>query len=93
MARGTAAQRSDEPAGAGHNGPELADKDHRAIGKRVLTTLGDDIGKLKDADFDPDNGVLTMLHMENMARINSSRVSPGAKIVFARLSTVVSAWT
>ena len=31
----------------------LADKSHELIGKRVLTTAGDEIGKTVDVEFDP----------------------------------------
>jgi sporulation protein YlmC with PRC-barrel domain len=45
-------------------GPEIAalsGKDHRVMGKRVLTTAGDDIGKVDDVEFDPESGTITAL--------------------------------
>jgi sporulation protein YlmC with PRC-barrel domain len=36
----------------------LSDKHHAVIGKRVLTETGDDIGKVKDIEFDPDDGAI-----------------------------------
>ncbi len=56
--------------------PEIASltgKDHQLIGKRVLSTAGDDLGKVTDVDFDPATGSITNLLL------------PGAEIVGARL--------
>lgn len=39
----------------------LSDKQHQVIGKRVLTETGDEIGKVKDIEFDPDNGAIRAL--------------------------------
>lgn len=39
----------------------LSGKDHRLIGKRVLTTAGEDLGPVADVDFDPENGRLITL--------------------------------
>lgn len=39
----------------------LSGKDHHPIGKRVLTTGGEDLGTVVDVDFDPDNGRLITL--------------------------------
>ena len=39
----------------------LSGKDHRLLGKRVLATTGDEIGKLDDVEFDPETGVITAL--------------------------------
>lgn len=39
----------------------LSDKAHRLVGKRVLSTTGDELGKLGDVDFDPETGALTRL--------------------------------
>lgn len=35
---------------------ELAGKDNRLLGKRVLNTRGEDLGEVTDVDFDPDSG-------------------------------------
>ncbi len=53
---------------------ELTGKDHRAVGKRVLTTQGDEIGKVKDVDFDPASGALTALRVDD-------RDVPGANLI------------
>jgi len=36
----------------------LSDKHHKLIGKRVLTDGGDELGKVKDIEFDPENGAV-----------------------------------
>ena len=39
----------------------LSGKEHRLIGKRVLTAGGDDIGTVDDIEFDADTGTITSL--------------------------------
>ena len=39
----------------------LEGKDHHLLGKRLLTTGGDEIGKVTDAEFDPETGALISL--------------------------------
>ena len=39
----------------------LSGKDRRLLGKRVLNTIGEDLGPVTDVDFDPDNGAVTAL--------------------------------
>lgn len=39
----------------------LSGKDHRMLGKRVLSTLGDELGSVADVEFDPETGVITAL--------------------------------
>ena len=39
----------------------LSGKEHRLIGKRVLTAGGDDIGTVDDIEFDADTGAITSL--------------------------------
>ena len=48
----------------GDGGPEVAahgGKAHRVLGKRVLTSGGDELGKVADVGFDPATGTLTSL--------------------------------
>jgi sporulation protein YlmC with PRC-barrel domain len=48
----------------GDGGPDvsaLAGKAHRVLGKRVLTTAGDELGKVDDVDFDQETGTVTSL--------------------------------
>ena len=39
----------------------LSGKEHRLVGKRVLTVAGDDIGTVDDVEFDADTGTITSL--------------------------------
>jgi sporulation protein YlmC with PRC-barrel domain len=39
----------------------LSGKEHRLVGKRVLTAGGDDIGTVDDVEFDADTGTITSL--------------------------------
>jgi sporulation protein YlmC with PRC-barrel domain len=39
----------------------LADKHHRPIGKRVLSSTGDELGELADLDFDENTGAVLAL--------------------------------
>lgn len=39
----------------------LLGKDHTLMGKRALTSAGDQIGHVADVDFDPDTGFITAL--------------------------------
>jgi sporulation protein YlmC with PRC-barrel domain len=39
----------------------LADKDHRVLGKRVLTDRGDEMGSVSDIEFDPETGAVRAL--------------------------------
>lgn len=40
---------------------ELAGKDRRLLGKRVLTSAGEDLGAVTDVEFDPDSGAIAAL--------------------------------
>jgi sporulation protein YlmC with PRC-barrel domain len=39
----------------------LSGKDHRLVGKRVLSTAGDELGTVADVEFDPASAALTAL--------------------------------
>lgn len=43
---------------------ELTGKDHRLVGKRVLSAVGDELGKVGDVAFDPESGAVTGLIVE-----------------------------
>ncbi len=43
---------------------ELSGKPHALPGKRVLSTAGEEIGTVRDVDFDPATGRLTALELE-----------------------------
>jgi sporulation protein YlmC with PRC-barrel domain len=36
----------------------LCDKRRRMLGKRILTERGDEVGRVKDVEFDPDSGLV-----------------------------------
>jgi sporulation protein YlmC with PRC-barrel domain len=52
----------------------LAGKPHRVLGKRVLTSTGDELGKVDDVDFDPDTGALVALHLDDQSVVDASRL-------------------
>ena len=43
---------------------QLIGKDHHLRGKRLLTSGGDELGKVTDVEFDPATGVVTALLMK-----------------------------
>jgi sporulation protein YlmC with PRC-barrel domain len=50
----------------------LSGKAHRVLGKRVLTSTGDELGKVVDVDFDPVSGVLTALHVDDESVVDAA---------------------
>jgi sporulation protein YlmC with PRC-barrel domain len=57
-------------------GPELQalrGKDHRVLGKRVLSSAGDELGKVQDVEFDAGSGVVEALIVEG-AQIAGERL-------------------
>ncbi len=51
----------------------LCDKRRRVLGKRILTEHGDEVGKVKDVEFDPDSGLVRAVISEN-AEIEGPRI-------------------
>ena len=43
----------------------LKGKGHRLVGGRVLSSLGDEMGKVADVEFDPETGIITALHLDD----------------------------
>lgn len=43
----------------------LIGKGHRLIGGLVLSSIGDELGKLVDIDFDASSGIVTALHLRD----------------------------
>lgn len=39
----------------------LVGKEHRLLGRRALSTTGDELGKVDDVEFNPETGVITAL--------------------------------
>jgi sporulation protein YlmC with PRC-barrel domain len=52
----------------------LTGKDHRVLGKRVLTSAGDDIGKVVDVDFDTRSGALTAILVDSGNDVAADRL-------------------
>jgi sporulation protein YlmC with PRC-barrel domain len=52
----------------------LSDKAHGVLGKRVLTSSGDELGKVDDVDFDPRSGGLTALLVDNGDEVTAGRL-------------------
>jgi len=59
----------------------LAGKDHRVLGKRVLSSKGDELGKVKDVEFDPESGAVTALILDNGQVEGSTLVGVGSYAV------------
>ena len=52
----------------------LADKRHRVLGKRVLTSGGDELGKVDDVDFDRQTGALGALVVSHGPQVSADRL-------------------
>ena len=51
----------DQIGGADEETTALSGKDHQMVGKRVLLTVGDEIGEVEDVEFDAESGLLTAI--------------------------------
>jgi uncharacterized protein YrrD len=52
----------------------LSGKSHRVLGKRVLTSTGDELGKVDDVDFDPASGALTAILVDKGPEVPAGRL-------------------
>lgn len=52
----------------------LSGKAHRVLGKRLLTSTGDELGKVADIDFDPASGTLAALHVDDGSVLDAARL-------------------
>lgn len=43
----------------------LAGKHNRMLGRRVLSTDGDELGEIADVEFDPESGVITAIRLND----------------------------
>lgn len=59
----------------------LSGKDHHPIGKRILTTAGEDLGPVADVDFDPENGRLITLTLATGGIAGERLIAIGAYAV------------
>ena len=62
----------------------LSDKAHRVLGKRVLDSRGDELGEVKDVDFDPTNGTITALVLADRRVAGIRLVGIGSYAVVVR---------
>jgi len=70
---------------AGQDVRALTGKEHDVVGKRVLSSGGEELGRVDDVEFDPDSGVVTALVLGD-GQVEGSRlvgVGPYAAIVSA----------
>ena len=67
----------------------LTGKEHEILGKRALSTTGDDLGTVEDIDFDPTSGVITRMVMSTQDDIEGGRlVGVGSYAVVVASATV-----
>ncbi len=59
----------------------LMSKDHRLIGKRVLSAAGDELGTLVDVDFDPEAGSVRALLLDTAEVAGDRLVGVGSYAV------------
>lgn len=52
----------------------LADKARKLVKKRVLTSAGDELGTVKDVDFDPATGALTVFLLDGGPDVAADRL-------------------
>jgi sporulation protein YlmC with PRC-barrel domain len=63
----------------------LSGKAHRVLGKRVLTSTGDELGKVADVDFDAMSGALVSLLVDGGTEVEAARlVGVGSYAVVVR---------
>ncbi len=52
----------------------LHGKEHEVLGKRVLSAAGEELGSVKDVEFDPATGALTALDLGKEDRVEGRRL-------------------
>ena len=72
---------TDQLADAGDAVVALSGKDHHLVGKRVLSTTGDELGKVDDIEFDPESGTLTTLFLADTEVAGARLVGVGSYAV------------
>ena len=66
---------------AGEDLAPLLDKRNHVLKKRVLTTAGDDLGDVKDVEFDPDSGAVVSVLVEGTSVPGKALVGIGSYAV------------
>jgi uncharacterized protein YrrD len=69
---------------AGDDVAALLGKDHRVVGKRVLSTDGDELGEVADVEFDVDSGAITSLVLDEGGIAGARLVGVGPYAVVVR---------
>lgn len=65
----------------------LMGKKHDVLGKRVLTTAGDELGEVRDVDFDLETGAITALVLKDADDVEGSRlIGVGGYAVVVRVA-------
>lgn len=67
---------------------ELSDKTYDVLGKRVLDDQGNELGKVRDLEFDPSTGALTALVLADGTVSGSRLLDCGSYAVIVRAETV-----
>ena len=52
----------------------LTGKEHDVLGKRVLTSAGDQLGEVHDVDFDPETGTISALVLKDADDVEGARL-------------------
>lgn len=63
---------------------DLSGKDHRLVGKRALSDGGDELGKVKDVEFDPATGEITGIVVGKEQLVGGRLVGVGSYAVVIR---------
>lgn len=66
----------------------LAGKDHRLVGKRVLTTAGEELGEVADVEFDHESGRVTSVLLHEGAVEGERLVGVGSYAVVVKAKAV-----
>jgi sporulation protein YlmC with PRC-barrel domain len=56
---------ADKISDAGPDIQTLTGKAHRVLGKRVLSTRGDELGRVADVEFDPETAAITAFQLDS----------------------------
>ncbi len=66
---------------AGDDIAALTGKDHRLVGKRVLSSVGDELGTVSDVEFDHESGAVTALVLGSASVVGARLVGVGSYAV------------
>lgn len=69
---------------ADHDVASLKGKEHSVVGKRVLSTKGDELGEVSDVEFDVESGALASLVLDDGGIAGDRLVGVGSYAVVVR---------